>query len=238
MDEAKAGTIVQWYETLEEQIIDFLKYVPLQDQNMKTWSPRLSTVIVEACGLIDSILRYISPSEVTIRGKLKKRDKLELSDYHELYAAKLKLPDRKVIVLTSPPTYRIPFDVWSKTSRKGFFKAPEWWTIHNHLKHQRIDCFVKATLETTIDALAGSLLIIATIPDLVASTLRQGWLAIKGNPEIIIENLQNGAAESVTLETSLFAIWLGNRPLPDDIKDFRPILYGSSPKLVSFFGKF
>jgi hypothetical protein len=237
MDEVQAGTIVQWYETLEEQAIDFLKYVPLQSRNLKTWFPRLSTVIVEACGLIDSILRYISPPEVKVNGKIKKRGKLKLPDYYELYATKLKLPECKVIVLTSPPAYRIPFGIWTKTAKEKSFESPKWWITHNHLKHKRIECFIEATLETAIDALAGSLLIIATVPQLIPAVLRQGWLAIRGNPEIIMENLQTGEAESVTLETSLFAVWLGSRPLPVAIEDFRPILYGGSPKLVSFFGR-
>jgi hypothetical protein len=175
MDEATALNIIRWYEGLEEEVVDFLRYVPPQNQNMNVWSPRLATVIVEACGLIGSLFRYISPAEVTIHGKKKKRDKLKILDYAELYSAKLQLPARKIILLISPSSYRNPFSIWSKQVSKSS-TTPSWWTTNNDLKHQRIDNFCKATMNTAIDALAGALLIISKVPELLPAVLRHGWL--------------------------------------------------------------
>jgi hypothetical protein len=39
------------------------------------------------------------------------------------------------------------------------------------------------------------------------------------------------------VETSLFAVWLGGYPLPEDISKLRPILFGGSTMLAAFFGK-
>ena len=237
MDEATASNIIRWYEGLEEEVVEFLRYVPPQNQNMNVWSPRLATVIVEACGLIDSLFRYISPAKVTIHGKKKKRDKLNILDYAELHSSNLQLPAQKIILLISPPSYRNPFGIWSKQGSRSF-KTPSWWTINNDLKHQRIDNFCKATMDMAIDALAGALLIISKVPELLPATLRHGWLDLGGlNPEHLLETLQKGR-EGRTLETSLFALWLGYWELPKDIKDFSPLRYHGSKRLLSFFGKF
>jgi len=237
MDEATALNIIRWYEGLEQEVVDFLRYVPPQNQNMNVWSPRLATVIVEACGLIDSLFRYISPAKVTIYGKKKKCDELTILDYAELYSTKLKLPARKIILLISPPSYRSPFGIWSKQGSR-IFTTPTWWTTNNDLKHKRIDNFYKATINTAFDALAGSLLVISKVPELLPAVLRHGWLDLGGcNPEYLLEILKKGE-EGRILETSLFALWLGNWELPVDIKDFSPIRYHGSKRLLSFFGKF
>lgn len=232
IDEATVTNIIKWYESLENQMIDFLKYVPPQTQNMKTWSPRLATLIVEACSLIDSLLRYISPSRGTVQEEEKERKRLKVPDFAELYSAERRLPDRKVIVLTSPPEYRSPFYIWKANPSK----SPQWWTANNDLKHSRIDSFTKATLETAIDALAGSLLIIATTPQVIPGLVRHGYLDLSGRDALsTIKNLQNRYGELATLETPLFAISFSNDPLPENIHEFNPRLYGGSSRLKAFF---
>lgn len=231
INEAAGMNIIEWYNALENQLIDFFKYVPPQSQNMRTWSPRLSTLVVESCGLIDSLLRYISPPKVQLHGKEKRREKLELPDFAGLYSIDRQLPNRKVILLISPPEYRTPFGVWLNS-----LEAPSWWTANNHLKHNRIDCFTEANLETAINALAGSLVIIATTPQLIPVLVRKGYLDLSGrHASSTIKNLQNYYGEVITLETSLFAMSFSNDPLPDNIHEFDPQLYGGSTRLKAFF---
>jgi len=73
MDEITAANVLRWYESLEEQVLDFMQVVPPQGDNLHVWSPQLATVVVEAGSLIDSVLRDISPARVTVRGTSKKR---------------------------------------------------------------------------------------------------------------------------------------------------------------------
>ena len=236
INEATCMNVIEWYNAIENQLIDFFKYVPPQSQNMSTWSPRLSTLIVESCGLIDSLLRYISPPKVQLRGKVKRREKLELSDFAELYSIERKLPNRKVILLISPPEYRTPFDVWLNQGKGISFESPSWWTTNNHLKHRRIDCFTEATLETAINAIAGSLVIIATTPQLIPVLARKGYLDLSDrHASSTIKNLQNYYGEVITLETSLFAMSFSSDPLPDNIHEFNPLLSGGSARLKAFF---
>ena len=51
MDEMIARAVLRWYESLEEQIVEFLRVVPPHGPNFNTWSPQLATVLVESCNL-------------------------------------------------------------------------------------------------------------------------------------------------------------------------------------------
>jgi len=241
MDEATAANIIRWYQGLEEKVVEFLKYIPPQNENMTIWSPQLATVIVEACAIIDSLFFYITPPRVTVRGKEKDRDKLSILEYAELYSAEFALPKRQIIFLASPPSYRNPFDIWANKD-SGSFPSTPWWSVNNDLKHDRITNFQRASMRIAIDALAGSLLIIAKVmvkvPELLRVALRYGLLDLGGwNPEAFLEILHSGN-EGRMLETSLFALWLGNWDLPEDINDFSPARHHGSKRLLAFFGKF
>lgn len=237
MDDVIATNIFRWFQSLEDQLVEFLDEVPAHVQNMGVWSPRLATIIVESCGLIDSVFRHLSPKILKIDGKTKKRDELGLSDYAELYKD-LMLYKRKVIFLIRPPEYRVPFDNWFDSSSK----APVWWSIHNKLKHNRLKNITHARLENAMNSLAGSLLVITTVPQLGPYLISQKWFNLRGfNPEVAVEFSQKGfnCSEPFTVETSIFVVVLGqkNFKLPDNIDDFRPLLYGGSPKLMAFFRK-
>ncbi|MFX0137503.1 MAG: hypothetical protein ACFFDN_27950 [Candidatus Hodarchaeota archaeon] len=238
MDDVIATNIFRWFKSLEDQLVEFLDIVPAHVQNMGVWSPRLATIIIESCGLIDSVFRHLSPKTLKIKRKTKTRDELGLSDYAELYK-NLMLHKRKVIFLTRPSEYRVPFDNWHDSSSM----APEWWSIHNKLKHNRLKNISNAKLENAINALAGSLLVITSIPELGPYLISQKWFNLRGfNPEIAVEFAQSGfnCSESFTVETSIFVVVLGqkNFSLPDSIEDFRPVLFGGSPRLMAFFRKF
>ena len=99
MDEMISGTVLHWYETLEAQTIEFLRVVPPHGPNLDTWSPRLATVLVESCNLIESVLYHITPATVSVSGKTKKRNDLQLADYAQLYCTNLRLPDHTAILL-------------------------------------------------------------------------------------------------------------------------------------------
>ncbi len=234
MDDSKADILVRWYENLEEQISDFMRYVPPQGQNKKTWSPRLATVIVESCGLIDSLLRDISPSRVTIKGETLKRKQLELPHFCTLYNTKYGLATRSLIVLSSPPEYRTPFAGWTAA------KAPDWWTTHNKLKHERLKHAREATWGRAIDALAGALVTIAVLPELTQALMRRHWLEVNMNPELILDYARDGFRQNdpIPLITSFFALILCNRPLPANIGDFSPAAHGGSARLIAFFGRY
>ena len=118
MDEIKAGNVLLWYKSLEEQVMDFMKVVPPQDQNLNTWSPILSNVLVGACNLIESVLFDITQKP----GK-----NLYLKDYAALYNALLRLSERKVFPFQGPSRWWEPFVVWQgRKPGTQKFPNPPW----------------------------------------------------------------------------------------------------------------
>lgn len=247
----QAGEVLRWYVGLEEQVVDSLRVFPPHGKNLDAWSPKLATVLVEACCLMESVFYGISPDFAVVRGKPKPREKLTLGDYAELHCKDLRLPDRTAILLTDAPEYRTPFTLWTDLLRGACFEkkhVPTWWALYNRSKHRRIGVFTEFTLSMAIDALAGALMVISTVPAFTPALVRHEWLPLDGwNPEALVEAYLRALSPSpypsgylfqwFTVERRLFAVPIGHSPLPSDIKDFRPVLYGASPKLLRYFLK-
>ena len=53
---------------------------------------RVAGLVVDACGLLDSILRQVSLDPSVIDDKPKAKDNLNITDYAKLYAASFELP--------------------------------------------------------------------------------------------------------------------------------------------------
>ena len=242
MDKQAVARIIHRYRNLEEDLSEFLKHLPPQGANLKAWSPRMATVIKESCTLFESFLKGVSRPKVKVGRIWKKVDKLNIQDLALVYSKKLSLADRKVILLTFPPEYRHPFENWkSLPKRKRDIKAPNWWTIHNKLKHGELTYFQKATLDTAIDSLAGILMTLGAAPEMTRGLMHADFLHWRNVPSSNVVNWALGGFGNKTpviLKTSLFAVILGGYPLPEDINDFRPMQHTRSPLLVPYFEKF
>jgi hypothetical protein len=77
MEEFDKDQVLQWYGWLEDELLEILKYIPPADPNLATFSPQIATLIIESCGLIDSVLRQISPDLASVDGKSKLRKELD-----------------------------------------------------------------------------------------------------------------------------------------------------------------
>ena len=233
MEEEIAQSVISWYSNVESKAVEFTRYVPLVGENLQTWSPFLAEIIVEAGSIVDSVLRNsFSPREPCDE---EKRKNLKINDFCRLYRDKYDLHSRKVILISAPPEYRAPFDKWEEHN------PPEWWKHYTALKHNRIQAFRHATWTTTIDALAGALLCIATRPVYFPSMMRRDWIDFRNiTPERLIELAHEGWKQNlpVSVHTNLFALILGGMPLPEDIKDLEPHRYGASPRLMNYLGKY
>jgi hypothetical protein len=103
--------------------MEFLKVFPFTPENLNVPSPRLAGVVTETCHILDSLFREVSNLKETIKGEMKARDKLDVTDYAELYAKRLNLPATKSLMFVSPPRYVIPFEKWEPLTMGGKYKA-------------------------------------------------------------------------------------------------------------------
>jgi hypothetical protein len=233
MDATTAANVIRWYQSLEEQLQEVLNVVPPQGKNPQTvWSPKLATVLVEACNLIESVLYDLigsSPSydattkKVTVPGESKprKRDRLELHHYAQLYCGPLRLHACKAVFFHEPLGWQIPFDVWN--GQASFRRPPDWWTVHNASKHRRLKHFAEFTLEKAIAALAGALVVIASAPaevaaqDLCWAMIQHEWIdPVSEDTPHWLPSFYAGSActdRHLCVETSLFAVLVGQTPI-------------------------
>jgi hypothetical protein len=238
MDDFDKDQVLQWYTQLEEELLSIFKYVPPAKQNLAAFSPSLANVIIESCGLLDSILRQISPDPALVDGRSKPRKDLDITDYAKLYAAKLGLPVAKSIVMITPAHYLSPFNAWIDLSAGGNYRPTTWWRTHTELKHDRIANLKSARLEVAIESLCGLHLMIATLPEFARAVLRGGWvLGKKTSPQYTIEILEGSGSDSLLVESKLFAVARGIETFPDQINDFHPSLFNASERVIDFFGR-
>jgi hypothetical protein len=244
-----AGEVLRWYEGLEAQVVDFMHVVPPHGTNLGVWSSKIATVLVEACCLIESIFyQFKNDAATTVPGKEKPGDYLTLGSYAELYGSLLRLPERTAILMTDTPEYRTPFALWADLVVGARFDknrhVPAWWDLYNSSKHRRIKVFPEFTLTRAIDALAGALVVISTVPAFTPALVRHEWLPLSSwNPEALVDAYQLALSranygEEFAIDTRLFALPIGGLPVPDDIHDFRPSNHGGSSRMCRHFGKF
>jgi hypothetical protein len=172
-----------------------------------------------------------------------------LEPYAKLYGTLLRLPERTTILLTDTPEYRTPFSLWRDLVGGAPFDrqkhVPEWWHLYNESKHHRINVFLEFTLTKAIDALAGALVVIATVPAFASAMLRYEWLALTAAPEGLVRDYwqtlrgQRATPDNqwFTIMTQLLAIPIGHGELPDDPTDINPFHYGGHPRLLRWFRK-
>lgn len=229
MDETKAWYIIKWLGSIESELCRFLQYVPFHEQNKRVWSPKLAIVMGEACALIDSVFRSMSPGIVEIKGRRRTRKSLTIDDYRFLFSDQLRLTTRKVVALVWPPFYVTPFAGWNSPV-PGQQPCLPWWAVHNDLKHSRADDFTKATLENAIDALAAALILIGLIKEFTRPIIAEGWVE---HPQLRLQQLSLSNSLDATVDTQLFSFYIGERELPENLSELQVTFYGQSKRLAA-----
>ncbi len=243
MDEYAADQVIRWYERLERSIIDFADRVPLTSQNDALQAPFLATILIDACCLLDSVFRNMTPETVSINGKNKKRDDCKMPDFAQLHAATLDLPNTRSIMLVSAPSYRNPFKAWQDLITVGKYTPLSWWQSSNDLKH---DCLInihKATLGATLDALCALHQVLTRLVEMVPHLFRRGWFPTGHYlVDYILEEVAKGRLpDAFVVQTNLFAVPVGKprgspeeRHFPENFSDLKPWKFQCKPELLSF----
>jgi hypothetical protein len=224
-------------------------------------NPRWSTLIPDEQagevlrwyeGLEEQVIDFISvvPPHGDNLGEGELPNRPNLEKFAKRYSPLLRLPERTAILLTDTPELRKPFRPWADLPHGEAFQSPEWWKLYNRSKHRRIEAFSGFTLTMAIDALAGALVVISTVPAFTAMLVRREWLFFLGSSTpregLILDYHQTLVGQRSTpsgndwpfiIEARLFALPIGHGQFPDNPKDFDPLLCEASPRLRRWFGK-
>lgn len=161
------------YLLLEEEFLDFIKYVPLVENHEDVWSMKLANLLLLIGSSIDSFfknsLQYClnilieenSPENNNNPQRLSEyedyQNKLDsnntnMGDFREVFNEFYMLSNEPVYVLRNKWEFK-PFNKWSED------KSPEWWDVYRKLKHDRIKHRERCTLKITLNALGALFLL-------------------------------------------------------------------------------
>lgn len=148
-----SGYSIEMYRLIETDFIDFISYVPLEENHLNVYSPKLADIIIRCCNQIETFfkewlmlpsLNHLDDIEIyRNKGHL-----LNIGDYRNFFEPRLRLSEHCLFIPTLNK-YISPFGEFSNKS-----KAPRWWTVHNNLKHHAYENRKEATLEIALYAIS------------------------------------------------------------------------------------
>ena len=231
MDKDGADLVLKWYLDLEGRFEVLLQTVPLTPDTEKVFLPGLSSIILEACSLLDTVLRD------GYGGASKAKD-ANIRDYAKYYEPKLKLSKARTIFYHHQGRLVCPFEKWLSSS--GEYEPLQWWQSYNKLKHDRIASYSLSTFRTALLALASLHLVISRLPVFVDSLLRHNMICFgKWADRYVLSVLRgedSGSDVTVMIESSLFGTPAGNAEFPELITEIRPWVFESGRKLWRYIG--
>lgn len=153
-----SGYSIEMYRIIEDDFIDFIRYVPLEESHLKVYSPKLADIIIRCCNQIETFFKewlmlpsldHLDKIEI-YRNKINIRrgPQLKIEDYRNFFEPRLELSERGLLV-TTLDKYIYPFKEFANKDN-----APRWWTTHNNLKHHAYENRKEATLEISLYAVA------------------------------------------------------------------------------------
>ncbi|MES2813124.1 MAG: hypothetical protein V4670_11690 [Bacteroidota bacterium] len=157
------GETYEQYQIIEQDFIDFIKIIPLNDDdNLKVYSPLLRDIIIRSCVQIELFFKewgkfdcsennnselLKSYNEINKKTEIKKgarnwnfRDYFYLKEKYSI-ARPLHVRDLDIKI-----------DVFS--SWNTIDKIPEWWNVYNSIKHDGIKSKKNVNLKIALESVA------------------------------------------------------------------------------------
>jgi len=200
-----SNSVLSWYVDAEDMLQDVLRYVPYCSEHKRVWSPKLVTILHEVCSQLDSLWFYDAKKTRSV-----KKEKLNISDYFKYYGKSMA---PKWLVFWGQEPERIhPFKSWENQSATS--SSPEWWKAYQKVKHNRLENENMATLECTVNAVAGLFLAIIRSEDCRDGIAQLGWLSCNGttngNPQAwLCEDSPGTKRKAIAVESKLFGYAVG-----------------------------
>jgi hypothetical protein len=191
-DEKKYVFVLSNFTSLEKQLLDCMDYIPYTDNHKNVVSPKFIPIILEACTLIESILKDITDSNET---------KQNFKSYSEIHDTTLELSETISLFLSTPLQFLQPFKEWK-------MYPPKWWDAYNKLKHDRLNSYQSATYENAILSLSALHQLISKCRAFTDYIIEAGWINqnAKYIPELIIARREYSAMifNIIAVESTLF----------------------------------
>jgi hypothetical protein len=207
-------SVIVWFESAEEMLMAVLDVIPYEAAHEKVWSPRLVTVLLEACSQLDSLLKQEVIASIGTEQK-----KLNIVSYFTHFGKHLS--DKWVLFWGEEPLKIKPFEPWKGLADYGpqAYDGHElaWWKGHNAVKHDRLENRREGMLRYAIEAVAALFLAILYCQVTRSVVVTSGWVYFPHgiNPASLLDDHINPEPKFQALvESKLFSYPVGWMNLP------------------------
>ena len=199
-------SVIVWFNSTEQMLSEVMDIVPYETAHEDFWSPKLVTILLEACSQLDSLLKHQAAlSAYTKKGRL------DIGHYFQYFGEYLS--PKWAIFWGEAPEKIKPFDKWTgATFKRDLYPKNyplEWWEAYNAIKHDRIQNRKEATYKRAVQALAGLFVAILYCEVTRKAVGASGWLQYPNpnmNPVSCLEDHVNPMPlQYVLAETNLFS---------------------------------
>lgn len=143
-----------YFFALDSDLEKVSRFIEFADLNMGTYSIELTHILLSACSETDVVLRQACEALAEINSVKTKVENME--DYRTIFMdSGFKHIANETIHI---PRFGLNYNPWENWLDN---KNPDWWRLHNKVKHERHLYFEQANVKNTINAVGGLLLSIA-----------------------------------------------------------------------------
>lgn len=201
----KSGHTLKLYQILENDLANFLHYIPidyyLDDQWKKIYSPRLAELLIRIGSQVDIFFRYWDIVHAVYKSKNPNKkfniDDLNFGHYKDIEIdGKIVLSNEEINILSSDEDIK-PFEFWADR------RYPLWWTSYNNVKHQGFTYKREGDLYNVIESLAALFLINCIHEDTLIKLEEYGYIHIS-EPRYLYMKSQLFGYEKIERGVSLF----------------------------------
>ncbi len=187
MDAAHAELVLDWYSEVESRFSSILNTIPYTPETQGTFLPSISSVVLEACSLLDTIFRNEA-------GAIAGQKRLTMSQFSKHYESEYHFSNRMSVFFRNRPRYICPFSYWALI---GVNSRLIWWDSYNALKHDRIGNYERATLRMALLSVCALHQVIATLPCFARCLMRRNLIICSDwDPQHVLDVIHS---ESVDL---------------------------------------
>ncbi len=212
-------SVINSFVSTEEALSDFLRFVPYCAEHETVWSPRLASIILEACSQLDSLWQYQAKLSSFVP-----KERLTIGHYFSYYGERMGSKWLLFYGESSEVIHPyIPWDTAKNYTRDEYPKHElEWWKAYNKLKHNRFLNQSEAQLKYAVLSVAGLFMAILACESCREAVGRVEWLSGSDIFEHklyvhLAEDSPSSKSHWVTAESKLFtyAVGWGMEPWPE-----------------------
>ncbi|MCX9082191.1 MAG: hypothetical protein OIN83_08325 [Candidatus Methanoperedens sp.] len=158
----ESGYSIRLYQILENDVVDFLNYIPIDyylgEKKKQIFSPKIAELLVRIGSQVDIFFRYWDiVHEVYIKKYNPKKFKLndlDMGYFKDIERENKIILSNKEIKIISTDEIIIPFEFFS-----GDRRYPLFWNAYNHVKHNGFTNKKEGNLFNVIESLAALFLL-------------------------------------------------------------------------------